>query len=33
MGPEDYTVGWICAVETEFVAALQLLDEQHEQLS
>lgn len=31
MQPEDYTVGWICAVQTEFVAALQLLDERHEQ--
>lgn len=30
--PEDYTVGWICAVQTEFVAALQLLDEKHEPL-
>ena len=27
--PNDYTVGWICAVETEFVAAQELLDEEH----
>ncbi|KAK8070341.1 hypothetical protein PG994_006957 [Apiospora phragmitis] len=27
--PNDYTVGWICAVETEFVAAQALLDEEH----
>ncbi|KAJ5322925.1 hypothetical protein N7452_011214 [Penicillium brevicompactum] len=28
--PEDYTVGWISAVTTEYVAAQQLLDEKHE---
>ncbi|KAK8126836.1 uncharacterized protein PG998_002595 [Apiospora kogelbergensis] len=27
--PNHYTVGWICAVETEFVAAQELLDEEH----
>lgn len=26
----DYTVGWICAINTEFVAATQFLDEKHE---
>lgn len=30
--PENYTVGWICAVTTEFVAARALLDEKHDQL-
>jgi nucleoside phosphorylase len=30
--PEKYTVGWICAVTTEFVAARALLDEKHDQL-
>lgn len=28
--PEDYTVGWICAVTTEYVAARAFLDEKHE---
>ncbi|KAH7113449.1 nucleoside phosphorylase domain-containing protein [Dactylonectria estremocensis] len=28
--PNDYTVGWICAVSTEYVAARAFLDEQHE---
>ncbi|EXA32209.1 hypothetical protein FOVG_16580 [Fusarium oxysporum f. sp. pisi HDV247] len=28
--PEDYTVGWICAVSTEYVAAQAFLDEKHE---
>jgi nucleoside phosphorylase len=27
--PEDYTVGWICAINTEYVAALAFLDETH----
>ncbi|KAI0197576.1 hypothetical protein F4808DRAFT_463616 [Astrocystis sublimbata] len=27
----DYTVGWICAVRIEYVAALVLLDEEHEE--
>ncbi|KAH6952204.1 hypothetical protein DER45DRAFT_577719 [Fusarium avenaceum] len=30
--PENYTVGWICAVTTEFVAARALLDEKHDKL-
>src|SRR5215471_7163274 len=28
--PKDYTVGWICAVTTEYVAAQAFLDEKHE---
>jgi nucleoside phosphorylase len=28
--PEDYTVGWICAISTEYVAAQEFLDEEHE---
>ncbi|UKZ46088.1 hypothetical protein TrVGV298_000286 [Trichoderma virens] len=28
--PDDYTVGWICAVNTEYVAAQAFLDEEHE---
>ncbi|GKT44261.1 vegetative incompatibility protein HET-E-1 [Colletotrichum spaethianum] len=28
--PEDYTVGWICAITTEFVAAQAFLDERHD---
>ncbi|OPB35998.1 hypothetical protein A0O28_0111640 [Trichoderma guizhouense] len=28
--PLDYTVGWICAIHTEYVAALTFLDERHE---
>lgn len=28
--PKDYTVGWICAITTEYVAAQTFLDEQHE---
>lgn len=28
--PSDYTVGWICAIEAEYVAALAFLDEEHE---
>lgn len=27
---EDYTVGWICALSTEYVAAQAFLDEEHE---
>ena len=27
---DDYTVGWICAVTTEYVAACALLDKEHE---
>lgn len=28
--PNDYTVGWICAISTEYVAAQAFLDEKHE---
>ncbi|KAM0461024.1 hypothetical protein ACHAO4_001823 [Trichoderma viride] len=28
--PDDYTVGWICAIRTEYVAARAFLDEEHE---
>ncbi|KAL6904045.1 hypothetical protein GGI43DRAFT_432684 [Trichoderma evansii] len=28
--PRDYTVGWICAIHTEYVAAQAFLDENHE---
>lgn len=28
--PHDYTVGWICAVSTEYVAAQCFLDEEHD---
>ncbi|PWI63965.1 hypothetical protein PCL_01915, partial [Purpureocillium lilacinum] len=28
--PENYTVGWICAIATEYVAAQAFLDEQHD---
>ncbi|PNP52888.1 hypothetical protein THARTR1_06729 [Trichoderma harzianum] len=28
--PEDYTIGWICAISTERVAAEAFLDEKHE---
>ncbi|KAL7914748.1 hypothetical protein GGI35DRAFT_435150 [Trichoderma velutinum] len=28
--PNDYTVGWICAITTEYVAARAVLDEKHE---
>ncbi|KAJ5151478.1 uncharacterized protein N7482_010730 [Penicillium canariense] len=28
--PDDYTVGWICALATEYVAAQAFLDERHE---
>jgi len=28
--PNDYTVGWICALSTEYVAAQAFLDEKHE---
>ncbi|KAL3459648.1 ankyrin repeat-containing domain protein [Aspergillus heterothallicus] len=27
--PHDYTVGWICALDTEYVAAQVFLDEEH----
>jgi nucleoside phosphorylase len=29
--PGDYTVGWICAISTEYTAAQCFLDEKHEQ--
>lgn len=29
--PQNYTVGWICAITTEYVAAQCFLDEEHEQ--
>lgn len=32
MRPEDFTVGWICAVHTELVAACELLDEEYDPL-
>ncbi|PON28597.1 AGC/PKA protein kinase [Trichoderma gamsii] len=28
--PDDYTVGWICAIRTEYVTARAFLDEEHE---
>ncbi|RYP43974.1 hypothetical protein DL768_009519 [Monosporascus sp. mg162] len=28
--PNDYTVGWICAISTEYVAAQSFLDEKHD---
>jgi nucleoside phosphorylase len=31
--PEDYTVGWICAIAVEYVAAQACLDEKHERPS
>ncbi|KAM0361981.1 hypothetical protein ACHAPK_011597 [Fusarium culmorum] len=30
--PQKYTVGWICAITTEFVAAQAFLDEKHDNL-
>ena len=30
--PKDYTVGWICALDTEYVAAQAFLDERHERV-
>lgn len=29
---EDYTVGWICSLEVELIAALEMLDDEHERL-
>ncbi|CAH0002529.1 unnamed protein product [Clonostachys byssicola] len=29
---EDYTVGWVCAITTEYIAAQEFLDEEHEPL-
>lgn len=31
VNPEDYTIGWICALTTEYVAAQLLLDKAHEE--
>jgi nucleoside phosphorylase len=28
--PKDYTIGWVCAIHTEYVAAQAFLDERHE---
>jgi nucleoside phosphorylase len=28
--PNDYTIGWICALSTEYVAAQEFLDDEHE---
>ncbi|KFA81656.1 hypothetical protein S40288_09958 [Stachybotrys chartarum IBT 40288] len=33
LGPNDYTVGWICAIDTEYVAAQEFLDEEHPRLA
>ncbi|KAJ4860563.1 ankyrin repeats (3 copies) domain-containing protein [Trichoderma breve] len=30
--PDEYTVGWICAIKVEYVAAQEFLDEEHEGL-
>lgn len=30
---DDYTVGWICPLEIEQIAALEMLDEEHERLA
>jgi nucleoside phosphorylase len=30
---EEYTVGWICPLEVEQIAAMEMLDEEHERLS
>jgi nucleoside phosphorylase len=30
--PKNYTVGWLCAIVTEFVAAQALFDEEHDEL-
>jgi nucleoside phosphorylase len=32
LNPESYTVGWICPLEVEQIAALEMLDEEHERL-
>jgi nucleoside phosphorylase len=28
--PDNYTVGWICAIQTEYVAAQEFLDDEHD---
>ncbi len=30
--PEEYTVGWVCALHVELAAAKAMLDEKHESL-
>src|SRR5437868_15456071 len=30
--PEEYTVGWVCALPIELAAAQEMLDEEHEPL-
>jgi hypothetical protein len=30
--PEDYTIGWICALPIELEAATRMLDEEHHDL-
>lgn len=30
LGPEDYTIAWICPLEIEQLAAMLMLDEKHE---
>jgi nucleoside phosphorylase len=32
LGHDDYTVGWICPLEIEQIAALEMIDEEHERL-
>lgn len=32
LNPEDYTVGWVCAFSIELTAALEMLDEEHQDL-
>jgi hypothetical protein len=33
MKAADYTVGWICAVQTEYVVAQEMLDEEHPRIT
>ena len=32
LSPEDYRVGWICAISTEYVVAQAFLDEKHDSI-
>jgi nucleoside phosphorylase len=32
LSPQDYTVGWICPLEVEQIAALEMLDGEHQRL-
>ncbi|EPS40132.1 hypothetical protein H072_6062 [Dactylellina haptotyla CBS 200.50] len=32
MSPDDYTVGWVCALDIELAPAQEMLDEEHEKL-